>query len=300
VLASSGEAEALQEITRMSRILARSFLPKTVSLLVVIGLANLPIAPRASVIFSNITGPCCGGQAIDGSDFVPQSAAEQFIPDRTYLASDVSAVVVWTGLGSPLFAMAIYSDDTNGLPGLPVGERVTNLTAPPPLGGIVTASFSRPVLLQAGVPFWLVLTPADDATRIGWQTGGSISVPAAVTNSATGLGGWEAFGPNHYQFGVVSIPEESVWAMMLIGFAGLGYAGYRRRGPSRLFGHSRYPPHSPPRSATAGRLRSRRWWGGRGVKRDSGWKTRVVSSSCTTYVRMLLHSDRCATSQRST
>jgi PEP-CTERM motif len=26
------------------------------------------------------------------------------------------------------------------------------------------------------------------------------------------------------------IPEPSTWAMMLLGFAGLGYVGYRRRG----------------------------------------------------------------------
>jgi hypothetical protein len=26
-----------------------------------------------------------------------------------------------------------------------------------------------------------------------------------------------------------SVPESSTWAMLLLGFAGLGYAGYRRR-----------------------------------------------------------------------
>jgi hypothetical protein len=29
------------------------------------------------------------------------------------------------------------------------------------------------------------------------------------------------------------VPESSTWAMMLLGFAGLGYAGYRKRGPAR-------------------------------------------------------------------
>jgi hypothetical protein len=29
---------------------------------------------------------------------------------------------------------------------------------------------------------------------------------------------------------IVAVPEPSTWAMMLLGFAGLGYAGYRRRG----------------------------------------------------------------------
>jgi hypothetical protein len=29
-------------------------------------------------------------------------------------------------------------------------------------------------------------------------------------------------------FGAISVPEPSTWAMMILGFAGLGFAGYRR------------------------------------------------------------------------
>jgi hypothetical protein len=39
-------------------------------------------------------------------------------------------------------------------------------------------------------------------------------------------------GTNFTQFNVTAatpVPEPSTWAMMLVGFAGLGYAGYRRR-----------------------------------------------------------------------
>lgn len=213
----------------MSRIRAR-FHPGTIlGLLITAGLTNLPVPSWADVIFSNITGPCCGGQAIDGSDFAPNSAAEQFTPAATYRVTDASVVVVWTGLGSPLFNVAIYSDAT-GIPDFPVGETVTNLTAPPPLGGIVTASFGTTFLLPAGDAFWIVLTPADNATRIGWQTGGSISAPAAFTDATDGIGGWTAPGPNHFQFAIngAAIPETSTWAMMLVGFAGFGYAAYRR------------------------------------------------------------------------
>ena len=35
---------------------------------------------------------------------------------------------------------------------------------------------------------------------------------------------------------VTSVPEPSTWAMLLIGFAGLGYAAFRRREKSRLEG----------------------------------------------------------------
>jgi hypothetical protein len=50
---------------------------------------------------------------------------------------------------------------------------------------------------------------------IGW----SVSVEGGPNGEAT-----EIFGGF-----VETIPEPSTWAMMLIGFAGLGYLGYRRR-----------------------------------------------------------------------
>jgi hypothetical protein len=38
------------------------------------------------------------------------------------------------------------------------------------------------------------------------------------------------FGPDfNLTLGATAVPEASTWAMMLTGFAGLGYAGYRRR-----------------------------------------------------------------------
>ncbi len=34
-------------------------------------------------------------------------------------------------------------------------------------------------------------------------------------------------GASDFEFAVTSVPEASTWAMMLFGFAGLGFAGYR-------------------------------------------------------------------------
>ena len=48
------------------------------------------------------------------------------------------------------------------------------------------------------------------------------------------IGQFEAgFGGGDFVIGGVvsgAVPEPSTWAMMLLGFAGLGYVGYRRRG----------------------------------------------------------------------
>jgi hypothetical protein len=58
-----------------------------------------------------------------------------------------------------------------------------------------------------------------------YSNGNYIGIPGAYLGAAIGINdlgdvvGWGASGP---------VPEPSTWAMMLIGFAGLGYAGYRR------------------------------------------------------------------------
>jgi hypothetical protein len=46
----------------------------------------------------------------------------------------------------------------------------------------------------------------------------------------------EVTGPDISVTQLSAVPEPSTWAMMLVGFAGLGYAAYRRGGKSRLDG----------------------------------------------------------------
>jgi hypothetical protein len=51
-----------------------------------------------------------------------------------------------------------------------------------------------------------------------------------------GAGFSEAFGINDagQVVGLSVVPEPSTWAMMLVGFAGLAFAGYRRVNAGRL------------------------------------------------------------------
>ena len=48
------------------------------------------------------------------------------------------------------------------------------------------------------------------------------------------LGYATAINADAASLGLLSVPESSTWAMMLIGFAGLGYAGFRRASKARL------------------------------------------------------------------
>jgi PEP-CTERM motif len=55
-----------------------------------------------------------------------------------------------------------------------------------------------------------------------FDDGSSLAFPTQPGLFAIGL-----FGPN-FTFASSAIPEPSTWAMMVLGFAGLGYAGFRR------------------------------------------------------------------------
>jgi hypothetical protein len=61
--------------------------------------------------------------------------------------------------------------------------------------------------------------------------GGDLSMANAINDAGQVVG--QVYGPLNYVAPVgpsepSSVPEPSTWAMMLIGFAGLGFAGYRR------------------------------------------------------------------------
>jgi hypothetical protein len=66
--------------------------------------------------------------------------------------------------------------------------------------------------------------------------GGPLSSITSLTSTSTSFDvSFEAMRSGEtYVFGTPAVPEPSTWAMMLLGFAGLGFAGYRtaRRGAS--------------------------------------------------------------------
>ena len=64
----------------------------------------------------------------------------------------------------------------------------------------------------------------DDVINLGTGLGSAIDVTFGYNLVADGAGG---FGFDLAVGGAV--PEPSTWAMMLLGLAGLGYAGYRRK-----------------------------------------------------------------------
>jgi hypothetical protein len=106
--------------------------------------------------------------------------------------------------------------------GLETGPQITHDVSPPLFGGSAT-----------GLLGWRHVASSDQGADI-------LPAMGVAGMGATGFAGplgagqysvWvEDDKPFSYDFSfkIAAVPEASTWAMMLIGFAGLGYAGYRR------------------------------------------------------------------------
>jgi hypothetical protein len=88
-------------------------------------------------------------------------------------------------------------------------------------------------------------TPAHPGTKVASEAitaATPASPPDATLVELLGAGNYYyqvavvAKGPLANILAVSSIPESSTWAMMTLGFAGLGYAAFRRRGKSQIVG----------------------------------------------------------------
>lgn len=182
-------------------------------------------AAHSSSIFDNLAKACspysqkqpsCGYFPVFGpkGDFaVPLSdyAAAQFTPSVSSLASDARFTVVQNAPGpgfgtSGSLTAAIYTD-AGGFPGSRISQAVTGLEAPYCCNSAtVTARFSNPVSLDAGIPYWLVLKPGATNTYVAWVVGGS--APVAVDQSLSGPSsqqcGWCSYGPSAVQFAIDS------------------------------------------------------------------------------------------------
>jgi hypothetical protein len=159
-------------------------------------------------------------------------------------AARANLVFTWSGdcvLGCPAGQKATAQLDLD--PDYSFGTAITN-------DDFVDLIFKSPTLNQ-------IITTLDKPT-IGVNKDGSLAGGSAIAfvngdksfsfQVASGGGlNWAAAGPGGVLLrglgpskftaaGVLTVPEPSTWAMMLIGFVGLGFAGYRSTRRSAAFG----------------------------------------------------------------
>ena len=175
----------------------------------------------------------------------PNSAAGSFInaPDST-ISYNLS-------VGTNLFYMFAFGDlplsypeaSTFGL-NLFVNDVAASFTSPPELSGTTAANYGSganfsSTSLSATTPGSLtytigdlLVTLTDFNFKIPNDGGTGYNRVSAFSPSPDSLGTDNAVG--EFTLNVAAVPEPSTWAMMILGFAGIGFMAYRRKNKPAL------------------------------------------------------------------
>jgi hypothetical protein len=142
-------------------------------------------------------------------------------------------VGVTSSRGTPIILSLDHA--SHGLPGAPIESWTLTNLSPVGSGAVETVRPVSPLRLVSGTEYWLAVMPGASDTAANW--GLSSTVPVASppnafnyrgTNRAWAFDTTDQFPPAAFAVLGSVVPEPSTWAMMLLGFAGLGYAGKRR------------------------------------------------------------------------
>jgi hypothetical protein len=198
-------------------------------------LTFLTRASQAAVVFSNYTGNNCncgngGGPftIVYAAGFVPDgffdfTGAAAFVQNRNYPKGNPQA-----------FVMALYASTPDGEPAASPLWVSQPLIAPGPNGAasLITANYSGPLIfLRATTEYFFVLD-FPEGSYVGWLPKGPTLTPLYSSRDGVTWKSLSAAATQQFEiFGGVGapVPEPATWAMMLIGFAGLGYAAARRK-----------------------------------------------------------------------
>jgi hypothetical protein len=198
------------------------------------------VATAANVtVFTNLSGtPPFNGSVIYGLQNFGQPAFA--MPFTASVTADLTDAVLALELENPAgtntpLSLNLYAD-SGGLPDsvLATLSQVGTISTAPSL---ITFDYSGPhVTLDAGTPYWLAPVQSDINTLDGWLSSNGSTGPVAglfsggtppfhIVFSNDNIAAFEVDGITRGP----AVPESSIWAMMLVGFAGLGFVAFRWR-----------------------------------------------------------------------
>lgn len=206
--------------------------------LAIASLLLLPSKAKADTVFSNISGTLCGcGVVVEETALGIETLAAQFTPSGNFSFTD--AILGFNGLNLSGGSVNVYLEsDSGGGPGSVIEQVGSSISVPANAELYITAnSFSTPVTLLSGAPYWLVVTPAIPNTFVAWDFGGTASVPVAANSSGGPDGPWGGTSFDTYQFEIdgtpiAAAPEPSSLLLLgcgLFGFLAMASFGSRIR-----------------------------------------------------------------------
>jgi hypothetical protein len=196
------------------------------------------IDPVISGTFDTEATPVRVDVALSLRDYFPEFAE----PGDTYTVSLDGGIPLFDLSFDPIVGLNYSNGSPVDFQG-PVIKSVTfPLTSLPTALTVKRYDQFASIVLNPNSLYWIEVSvqSADGDSVIEWGTTADISGPGVASNySAWSLSDNGFFlnkGIDPFPFvsalrmGVSAVPEPSTWAMILAGFAGLGIAGYRRRG----------------------------------------------------------------------
>ena len=218
---------------------------------VIVGVASIFFmqsggSARAAVIYnnpwSNVNGDC-SFSCIGGGQL-----AQKFTISTASVISSASFTEFHTGIANPTSVNWAFlnANGAGGLPGTVAfnGSSVITLSTFVGTsgfgGGILRDVYQEnfniapPVTLASGDYYFALNVPITDVLlTFGTQIGGGAVISPG--------GAWHLYNPATVSFAVsltgeqvAAVPEPSTWAMMILGFAGVGFMAYRRRSNAML------------------------------------------------------------------
>jgi len=207
-----------------------------------LSLALATASARADTVVYNGGAPNQGGTTYAESTLSFVAAMNFTLPSGVSSVSDANW---WGGCypsttcgSSPDFVLSFYQDSgTNSGPGTLITSFDVGGANQTATGNLIGGSFDEyaysatfaPVLLTPGTEYWFGITGTTGAGQFGVEQ--TSSAPAGSQLYTLGIYSSTVWHLEVEQgaFELTAVPEPSTWAMMLLGFAGIGYAGYRKR-----------------------------------------------------------------------
>jgi hypothetical protein len=180
-----------------------------------------------------------------GATFTAVPGTGSPVVSGSFTSTNFSGTITGSAVTSPaaLFGQTLDVNST-GTGAIEILITSTGNTAP-----IGTTGFMSSFTNNVPGPFTVTETTFEDSTNAAFGTGtqlgtqtftslGSSSSSKGVTGVTNPYSLTEEFviaatgqGTSNDTINISAVPEASTWMMMILGFAGLGFLGYRRKGP---------------------------------------------------------------------